>query len=106
VVLVRRSERWASVMEKVSLVEDLFDRGVLDEGRRVSKQPGRCCATGCEVPNSLMKPSIKPLSRRHRNSRSSQSLDAQDDLKKRHSRTTPGRKREQPLSRDLCVAYG
>jgi 4-hydroxybutyryl-CoA dehydratase/vinylacetyl-CoA-Delta-isomerase len=36
--------------EKVELVERLLDRGVLDEGRRVSKQPGRCCATGCEVP--------------------------------------------------------
>jgi 4-hydroxybutyryl-CoA dehydratase / vinylacetyl-CoA-Delta-isomerase len=37
--------------EKVELVERLLDRGVLDEGRRVSKQPGRCCATGCEVPS-------------------------------------------------------
>jgi 4-hydroxybutyryl-CoA dehydratase/vinylacetyl-CoA-Delta-isomerase len=23
----------------------------LDDGRRVSKQPGRCCAAGCEVPH-------------------------------------------------------
>jgi 4-hydroxybutyryl-CoA dehydratase/vinylacetyl-CoA-Delta-isomerase len=38
------------VAEKAELVERLLDRGVLDEGRRVSKQPGRCCATGCEVP--------------------------------------------------------
>ena len=37
--------------ERVELVERLLDRGVLDEGRRVSKQPGRCCATGCEVPS-------------------------------------------------------
>ncbi len=37
--------------EKVELVERLLDRGVLDEGRRVAKQPGRCCATGCEVPS-------------------------------------------------------
>ena len=22
----------------------------IGDGRRVSKQPGRCCATGCEVP--------------------------------------------------------
>jgi len=36
--------------EKVELVETLLDRGVAREGRRVSKQPGRCCATGCEVP--------------------------------------------------------
>jgi 4-hydroxybutyryl-CoA dehydratase/vinylacetyl-CoA-Delta-isomerase len=32
------------------LVEQLLDRGVLDQGQRVSKQPARCCATGCEVP--------------------------------------------------------
>jgi 4-hydroxybutyryl-CoA dehydratase/vinylacetyl-CoA-Delta-isomerase len=37
-------------MEKVELVESLLDRGVLDQGQRVSKQPGRCCTTGCEVP--------------------------------------------------------
>jgi 4-hydroxybutyryl-CoA dehydratase/vinylacetyl-CoA-Delta-isomerase len=35
------------------LVEGLLDRGILDDGRRVSKQPGRCCATGCEVPEPL-----------------------------------------------------
>ena len=47
-----KREIWRNypVMEKVELVESLLDRGVLDEGRRVSKQPGRCCATGCEVP--------------------------------------------------------
>jgi 4-hydroxybutyryl-CoA dehydratase/vinylacetyl-CoA-Delta-isomerase len=32
------------------MVAELLERGVLDQGRRVSKQPGRCCATGCEVP--------------------------------------------------------
>ena len=37
--------------ERIELVERLLDRGVLDEGRRASKQPGRCCATGCEVPS-------------------------------------------------------
>jgi 4-hydroxybutyryl-CoA dehydratase/vinylacetyl-CoA-Delta-isomerase len=47
-----KREIWRNypVIEKVELVETLLDRGVLDEGRRVSKQPGRCCATGCEVP--------------------------------------------------------
>lgn len=47
-----KREIWRNypVMEKVELVEMLLDRGVLDDGRRVSKQPGRCCATGCEVP--------------------------------------------------------
>ena len=38
------------VMEKAELVENLLGRGLVDEGQRVSKQPGRCCATGCEVP--------------------------------------------------------
>jgi 4-hydroxybutyryl-CoA dehydratase/vinylacetyl-CoA-Delta-isomerase len=48
-----KREIWRNypVMEKIELVERLLDRGVLDEGRRVSKQPGRCCATGCEVPS-------------------------------------------------------
>ncbi|MFC4174945.1 4-hydroxyphenylacetate 3-hydroxylase family protein [Microvirga sp. GCM10011540] len=48
-----KREIWRNypVVEKMELVEGLLDRGVLDEGRRVSKQPGRCCATGCEVPS-------------------------------------------------------
>jgi 4-hydroxybutyryl-CoA dehydratase/vinylacetyl-CoA-Delta-isomerase len=47
-----KREIWRNypVMEKVELVERLLDRGVLADGRRVSRQPGRCCATGCEVP--------------------------------------------------------
>jgi 4-hydroxybutyryl-CoA dehydratase / vinylacetyl-CoA-Delta-isomerase len=47
-----KREIWRNypVMEKVALVESLLDRGVLADGRPVSKQPGRCCATGCEVP--------------------------------------------------------
>lgn len=47
-----KREIWRNypVMEKVELVEALLDRGVLDQGRRVSRQPGRCCATGCELP--------------------------------------------------------
>jgi len=47
-----KREIWRNypVMEKVELVETLLDRGVVDEGRRVSRQPGRCCPTGCEVP--------------------------------------------------------
>lgn len=47
-----KREVWRNypVIEKMELVESLLDRGILDEGRRVSKQPGRCCATGCEVP--------------------------------------------------------
>jgi 4-hydroxybutyryl-CoA dehydratase/vinylacetyl-CoA-Delta-isomerase len=42
------------VEERTALVERLLDRGVLDEGRRVSKQPGRCCDTGCATPKPMM----------------------------------------------------
>ncbi|HYH38290.1 MAG TPA: 4-hydroxyphenylacetate 3-hydroxylase N-terminal domain-containing protein [Azospirillum sp.] len=47
-----KREIWRNypVMEKVELVERLLERGVADEGQRLSKQPGRCCTTGCEVP--------------------------------------------------------
>ncbi|MGF6312452.1 4-hydroxybutyryl-CoA dehydratase/vinylacetyl-CoA-Delta-isomerase [Bradyrhizobium sp. i1.8.4] len=47
-----KREIWRNypVMEKAELVENLLGRGLVDEGQRVSKQPGRCCATGCEVP--------------------------------------------------------
>src|SRR5712671_6887425 len=50
-----KREIWRNypVMEKADLVEKLLDRGILDQGRRVSKLPGRCCATGCEVPEPL-----------------------------------------------------
>ncbi|MEZ5849858.1 MAG: 4-hydroxyphenylacetate 3-hydroxylase N-terminal domain-containing protein [Hyphomicrobiaceae bacterium] len=47
-----KREIWRNypVGEKAELVEKLLDRGVVADGSRVSKQPGRCCATGCEVP--------------------------------------------------------
>jgi len=47
-----KREIWRNypVGEKMALVEDLLDRGVVADGRRVSKQPGRCCAAGCEAP--------------------------------------------------------
>jgi 4-hydroxybutyryl-CoA dehydratase / vinylacetyl-CoA-Delta-isomerase len=47
-----KREIWRNypVMEKVQLVENLLGRGVLDEGQRVSKQPGRCYPTGCQAP--------------------------------------------------------
>jgi 4-hydroxybutyryl-CoA dehydratase / vinylacetyl-CoA-Delta-isomerase len=55
-----KREIWRNypVIEKAELVETLLDRGILDQGRRVSKQPGRCCATGCEVPEPL--PRLEP----------------------------------------------
>ena len=47
-----KREIWRNypVMEKVELVERLLDRGVLGERRRTSRQPGRCCTTGCLPP--------------------------------------------------------
>ncbi len=36
--------------DKTALVDRLLDRGVVDQGQRASKQPGRCCVTGCQVP--------------------------------------------------------
>ena len=50
-----KREIWRNypVAEKVSLVESLLDRGVMATGQRTSRRPGRCCATGCEVPASF-----------------------------------------------------
>ena len=47
-----KREIWRNypVDEKKDLVSSLLDHGVLDMGQRVSKQPGRCCVTGCQVP--------------------------------------------------------
>lgn len=47
-----KREIWRNypVMEKTQLVERLLDRGLLADASRASKQPGRCCAAGCEVP--------------------------------------------------------
>ncbi|MEQ8344268.1 MAG: 4-hydroxyphenylacetate 3-hydroxylase N-terminal domain-containing protein [Sneathiellaceae bacterium] len=47
-----KREIWRNypVAEKAALMESLLDRGIVDDGQRVSKQPGRCCVTGCEVP--------------------------------------------------------
>lgn len=51
-----KREIWRNypVSEKTELVERLLDRGVLEEGKRVSKQPGRCCPTGCAVPSPVV----------------------------------------------------
>jgi 4-hydroxybutyryl-CoA dehydratase/vinylacetyl-CoA-Delta-isomerase len=56
-----KREIWRNypVVEKAELVEQLLDRGVLDRGQRVSRQPGRCCATGCEAPG--LPDASKPL---------------------------------------------
>ena len=50
-----KREIWRNypVLEKREIVERLLDRGVLDQGQRVSKQPGRCCETGCAPPERV-----------------------------------------------------
>lgn len=50
-----KREIWRNydVADKENLVEQLLDRGIYDQGQRVSKQPGRCCAKGCEAPDRI-----------------------------------------------------
>lgn len=46
---------------KVELVERLLERGLLDDPTRKilrNRQPSRCCATGCTVPEA---PQMLPL---------------------------------------------
>lgn len=47
-----KREIWRNypVSEKAALVEDLLERGVLAEGQPTTRQPGRCCDTGCTEP--------------------------------------------------------
>lgn len=50
-----KREIWRNypVMEKAELVENLLDRGLLADGSRTTSQPGRCCTTGCTVPEPV-----------------------------------------------------
>lgn len=50
-----KREIWRNypVEDREDLVQQLLDRGVYDVGQRVSRQPGRCCAKGCEVPSKM-----------------------------------------------------
>jgi len=46
-----RQGAFESVVQKVALVEGLLERGVAgDIARPRARQPGRCCITGCQVP--------------------------------------------------------
>lgn len=49
-----KREIWRNypVADKAELVEKLLDRGALEQGRRVSRQPDRCCPGGCQPPES------------------------------------------------------
>ena len=53
-----KREIWRNypVEEKTDLVGQLLDRGVYDAGQKVSRQPGRCCARGCEAPERITPP--------------------------------------------------
>ena len=49
----REIYRYYPIEERKELVEKLLDRGVVaEDGKRVSKQPGRCCPVGCQVPET------------------------------------------------------
>ncbi|HET7409246.1 MAG TPA: 4-hydroxyphenylacetate 3-hydroxylase N-terminal domain-containing protein [Paracoccaceae bacterium] len=48
----REIYRYYPLEERRALVEKLLDRGVLDVGQTPSKQPGRCCPVGCQVPET------------------------------------------------------
>jgi 4-hydroxybutyryl-CoA dehydratase/vinylacetyl-CoA-Delta-isomerase len=52
--LRREIYRYYPLQERRELVGRLLDRGILDSGGRkaVSKQPGRCCPVGCQVPQT------------------------------------------------------
>jgi len=58
-----KREIWRNypLTEKTALVEALLDRGILDDGRRVSQQPGRCCPIGCEAPAPMTRSSAESL---------------------------------------------
>jgi 4-hydroxybutyryl-CoA dehydratase/vinylacetyl-CoA-Delta-isomerase len=60
-----KREIWRNypVEERSALVERLLDRGILDEGKRISKQPGRCCDTGCEAPRAPAIPEASLIGR-------------------------------------------
>ncbi len=56
----REIYRYYPLQERRELVERLLDRGVLDTGDKVSKQPGRCCPVGCQVPETPQLGGRKP----------------------------------------------
>ena len=58
-----KREIWRNypVREKTALVEGLLDRGVTaDTARPRDSQPGRCCATGCDVPQPARSEPAEP----------------------------------------------
>ncbi|HKK23223.1 MAG TPA: 4-hydroxyphenylacetate 3-hydroxylase N-terminal domain-containing protein, partial [Pseudohaliea sp.] len=58
-----KREIWRNypVADRAALVDRLLERGLVEdglreEGRRPSRQPGRCCPTGCRVPEAPVPP--------------------------------------------------
>ncbi len=56
-----KREIWRNypIPEKTQLVENLLDRGVSGNRPLSSRQPGKCCATGCQPP-TLATPTTDP----------------------------------------------
>ncbi len=50
-----KREIWRNypLMEKIELVEGLLDRGLAQAPNSPESQPGRCCSTGCQIPEKL-----------------------------------------------------
>lgn len=48
------------VWEKSELVANLIDRGVAGGRELSSRQPGKCCATGCQAPTEIADPVTMP----------------------------------------------
>jgi 4-hydroxybutyryl-CoA dehydratase / vinylacetyl-CoA-Delta-isomerase len=44
--------RYYPLEDRRALALRLLDRGILDTGQTPSKQPGRCCPVGCQVPET------------------------------------------------------
>ncbi len=65
----REIYRYYPIEERTELVRKLLERGVLEEKdetgnvKRVSRQPGRCCPVGCQVPETprLATPAETPV---------------------------------------------
>lgn len=50
-----KREIWRNypVTDRSEMVSRLLDRGIVDQGQIPHRQPGRCCAKGCEVPSMV-----------------------------------------------------
>jgi 4-hydroxybutyryl-CoA dehydratase/vinylacetyl-CoA-Delta-isomerase len=75
-----KREIWRNypVEEKRALVESLLERGVTaDTARKLDSQPGRCCATGCEVPKPARAAQSRKVGTRSRKAQTRKPLAAE-----------------------------